>query len=91
MVLRRCSRCNRPLDPPSRGRPPKFCSANCRQRAYERRLVIRACGHPTPAHAEDFEQAVVAILRKHGILPKSPVRVLIEADELPAGDEPDKR
>jgi hypothetical protein len=49
---------------------------------------MRACGHPAYA---GIEQAVVAILCRHGILPKSPVRVLIEADELPAGDEPDKR
>jgi sigma54-dependent transcription regulator len=37
----RCSWCSTRFVPKTRGRRPKFCSASCRQRAYEgRRLKV---------------------------------------------------
>jgi RNA polymerase-binding transcription factor DksA len=36
-----CPVCEGPL-PPSKTRPRKFCSAKCRERAYETRLAIEA-------------------------------------------------
>lgn len=33
----RCEWCRQHFNPKTRGRPPRFCSDSCRQRAYEKR------------------------------------------------------
>lgn len=41
---RKCRWCREWFLPSERGRPPLYCSASCRQRAYERRLAKRPRG-----------------------------------------------
>lgn len=44
-----CSWCGKDLPPAHRGRPRKYCSRSCRQRAYEQRHNIQ--GTPIPQNA----------------------------------------
>ncbi|WP_235923053.1 hypothetical protein [Corynebacterium lizhenjunii] len=44
-----CQWCGKELPAPGRGRPRKFCSASCKQRAYEQRNNVQ--GTPIPADA----------------------------------------
>jgi phage N-6-adenine-methyltransferase len=51
---RRCSRCRSPIRPASRGRPPRNCSAACKQAAFRKRarqpvhFSSRSCEWATP-------------------------------------------
>ncbi|MFG2542234.1 XF1762 family protein [Streptomyces sp. NPDC048594] len=38
---KRCPECRAPVTPPPTGRPPRYCSPACRQRAYRRRVAGR--------------------------------------------------
>ena len=38
---RSCTWCREKFLPSDRGRPPRFCSSSCRQRAYEKRRAQR--------------------------------------------------
>ncbi|HEY2229809.1 MAG TPA: hypothetical protein VGI22_19130 [Xanthobacteraceae bacterium] len=77
----RCAYCQKAFNPPRRGRPPRYCSASHRQRAYELRRALRAVNMPSLLLGSDvaaiqtkagIERAVVDVLRKLGLLPPAP-------------------
>jgi hypothetical protein len=81
----RCGYCRKAFKPPRRGRPPLYCSASHRQRAYQERRAYAAAVKALPVQLigrdiEDMrtksgiERAVVDVLRRFGVLPPSPKR-----------------
>lgn len=44
-----CERCAEPIEVRSRGPLPRWCSATCRQRAWEERRALRSLGHEAGA------------------------------------------
>ena len=71
----------KPSGPPKRGRPPRYCSASHRQRAYEFRRAQAGINIPSLLLGRDIddmrtkagvERAVVDVLRKLGLLPPVP-------------------
>ena len=76
---RKCPSCRKRLKLSTRGRPKLYCSASCRQRAYEHRKSERLT--PTLLLERDFDQirskagiqrVVMETLREVGLLPKAP-------------------
>lgn len=45
----RCAWCGKEMDPSTRGRPKKYCSPSCKQRAYEQRHNITGTRIPENA------------------------------------------
>ena len=79
----RCAHCKKAFTPPKRGRPPRYCSASHRQRAYELRRAQAEISMPSLLLGRDadamrtkagIERAVVDVLRKFGILEPAPKR-----------------
>jgi hypothetical protein len=77
----RCAHCKKAFAPPKRGRPPRYCSASHRQRAYELRRAQAEVSIPLLALGRDMddmrtkagiERAVIDVLRKIGVLPPAP-------------------
>jgi hypothetical protein len=77
----RCTYCKRAFTPPKRGRPPRYCSASHRQRAYELRRAQAEINIPLLLLERDIgdmrtkagiERAVIDVLRKCGVLPPAP-------------------
>ena len=77
----RCGYCKKAFRPPKRGRPPRYCSASHRQRAYEFRRAQAGINIPSLLLGRDIddmrtkagvERAVVDVLRKLGLLPPVP-------------------
>ncbi len=77
---RKCPSCRKRLKLSARGRPKLYCSASCRQRAYERRKAERLT--PRLLLERDVDQirskagiqrVVLETLREIGLLPKAPV------------------
>ncbi len=77
----RCTHCKKAFAPPKRGRPPRYCSASHRQRAYELRRAQAEVSIPLLALGRDIdsvrtkagiERAVIDVLRKIGLLPPAP-------------------
>jgi ribosomal protein L34E len=77
----RCAYCKKAFKPPKRGRPPRYCSASHRQRAYELRRAQAGINIPSLLLGRDvddmrtkagIERAVVNALRKFGVLPPAP-------------------
>jgi ribosomal protein L34E len=77
----RCAYCKKAFKPPKRGRPPRYCSASHRQRAYELRRAQAGINTPSLLMGRDLddlrtkagiERAVVDVLRKFGMLPPAP-------------------
>ena len=77
----RCAHCRRAFKPPKRGRPPRYCSASHRQRAYELRRAQAEINIPSLLLGRDLddirtkagiERAVIDVLRKCGMLPPAP-------------------
>ena len=67
----RCERCRRLVKPSPRGRPARFCSASCRQRAYERRQLAKQ----RQAEADAINQASFPAWATYlHIKPKLPAR-----------------
>jgi hypothetical protein len=74
----RCAYCKKTFAPPKRGRPPRYCSASHRQRAYQLRRAQAEINILSLARGRDvddmhtkagIERAVVDALRKFGVLP----------------------
>jgi hypothetical protein len=90
--MQRCQQCRKPFIPKAGGRPAKFCSASCRQRAYEARkapFTSPAAQRRTPAltagstKEQFFEQAdVEAIILKTGAKPLDGTDFGAAADKL---------
>ena len=66
---------------PKRGRPPRYCSAAHRQRAYELRRALAQINVPSLLMGRDIddmrtragiERSVVEVLRRLGLLPPAP-------------------
>ena len=59
-----CHWCGKDIDQGGRGRPRKFCSASCKQRAYEQRNNVSGTGIPanavilTPEKAESLRDGL---------------------------------
>ncbi|MGA7329687.1 MAG: hypothetical protein WBX25_35705 [Rhodomicrobium sp.] len=53
MTKKVCSHCRKRFTPGPRGRAPRYCSASCRQRAYEIRKFERALYERGPQAALD--------------------------------------
>jgi hypothetical protein len=77
----RCAYCKKAFTPPKRGRPPHYCSASHRQRAYELRRALAEINMPSLLLGRDIddirtkagvERAVVDVLRKFGVLRPAP-------------------
>src|SRR5882757_3701348 len=77
----RCAYCKKAFKPPKRGRPPRYCSASHRQRAYEVRRAQAEINIPSLLMGGDIDdlrtkagiqRAVVDVLRKWGVLPPAP-------------------
>jgi hypothetical protein len=79
----RCAFCKKAFKPPLRGRPPRYCCASHRQRAYEVRRLRAAAEYMTPSlllgrdidamqTKAGIERAVVDVLRRFGLLPPKP-------------------
>ena len=89
----RCAYCRKAFTPPKRGRPPKYCCAAHRQRAYV--LGVRYEQMPRLLLGKDIdeyrtkagiERAVLDVLRRFGILPPdppkpTPLRLVVKGDE----------
>jgi hypothetical protein len=78
----RCAWCKKAFTPPKQGRPPRFCSAAHRQRAYELRRARAMLPQLLLDRDIDgirgkdgIKRAVVAILRELGFLPALPKRL----------------
>ena len=73
----RCQRCKTKVKVPAKGRIPKFCSRNCRQRTYERNralgpmMVMSRLAHDldTVRVRDAIRAEVWAVLRGMGIEP----------------------
>ena len=76
---RKCSECGARLAPARTGRPPRYCSAACRQRAYERRRAKRK--DPKRALRADLTEA----LKLRRSVRREVLRVLDELRVLPPG------
>lgn len=85
---RKCEHCRNWFTPEARGRPPRFCSASCRQRAYEQRRAERPKKDPALAalHADlsslDFRTEkskeggrLLGLLAEHEVLKDDPETV----------------
>jgi hypothetical protein len=88
----RCLHCCKPFTAPQRGRPPQYCSASCRQRAYEKRraasqeeaqLPLRLLARDIAAVQDEFRRGVVEVLQELHFLPparrrppRTPLRVV---------------
>ena len=79
--LPRCAYCQKPLTPPKRGRPPRYCSSSHRQMAWHRRREHRLKNLPQLLLGKDIddirtvagiERAVIDVLRRFGVLPPQP-------------------
>jgi hypothetical protein len=79
----RCFHCRKRFTAPQRGRPPRYCSASCRQRAYEKRrassqveahLPLRLLARDIAAvqGQDEFRRRVVEVLRELRLLPPAP-------------------
>lgn len=55
-----CQWCHKEFESSGRGRPRKFCSQSCRQRAYEQRNGVS--GKPVPLNAVVLSEAKAAAL-----------------------------
>src|SRR5258708_2119107 len=77
----RCRRCKKKLAVPPRGRIPVFCSAACRQRAYEQRK------HGRPAPVELFARDL-ATVKVRDVIRAIIIEELIKAGLLPPGTPP---
>ncbi|WP_075726118.1 hypothetical protein [Corynebacterium aquilae] len=56
-----CSWCGRELEASTRGRPKKYCSQSCRQRAYEQRNNVKGTSIPHNAvilHPDRAEELI---------------------------------
>lgn len=76
---RRCAWCRNDFRPSGRGRPPRFCSQSCRQRAYEGRLAqhpLRLLERDLAAakSAEHIRKIVVDVLVDLGLIDPPPKR-----------------
>ena len=81
---RRCAWCRNDFRPSGRGRPPRFCSNSCRQRAYEKRReqqqattiygALRALRRDLGQSQVDahIREIVVQVLEDHEFLQKRP-------------------
>ena len=60
----KCARCGVRFKPPTRGRPPQFCCASCRQAAYfDRRIRVQR--DPFSLLAQDLNHTLVrAVIRR---------------------------
>jgi hypothetical protein len=86
MLRPSCEWCRRLIKARPRGRPARFCSASCRQRAYERRLLakekqaeadaINAEKFPTLAAQEKFPAFLAHLQAKPKMPPRSRPRKL---------------
>jgi hypothetical protein len=81
----RCLQCHKRFTAPQRGRPPRYCSPSCRQRAYEKRraasqveaqLPLRLLARDIAAvqGQDEFRRRVVEVLRELRLLPPAPHR-----------------
>jgi hypothetical protein len=76
----RCKYCKKAFTPKKRGRPPKYCCAAHRQRAYvmwppeQARRMSLLLGRDIDEYRTKagIERAVLAALRKFGVLPPEP-------------------
>jgi hypothetical protein len=89
----RCAYCKKAFDPPKRGRPPKYCCAAHRQRAYV--IGLRYEQMPRLLLGADLdeyrtikgiERAVLDVLRRFRILPPEPpkpppLRLVVKGDK----------
>lgn len=48
VTKRTCAHCKARFRPTGKGRPPRYCSASCRQRAYEQRRIARLVEQQLP-------------------------------------------
>ena len=101
-TVTKCDWCKERLRQPRRGRRRTYCTASCRQRAYETRRLEREVANrlpaPTPgrdmanvdiadvADRDAFRRAVVDILEEFGLLPPSAGRT--RSDPEPRAVEP---
>ena len=77
----RCAWCKKAFTPPKWGRPPRFCSAAHRQRAYELRRARAMLPQLLLGRDIDdirtkggIKRAVIEVLRELGFLPALPKR-----------------
>jgi hypothetical protein len=74
---------HKPFTAPQRGRPPRYCSAGCRLRAYEKRLPASQVEAQLPLRLlardivtvqgqDEFRRRVVEVLRERRLLPPAP-------------------
>jgi hypothetical protein len=77
----RCAYCKKAFKLSKRGRPPRYCSASHRQRAYELRRARASIDIPSLLLGRDIddirtragiERTVIDVLRKVGVLPSAP-------------------
>jgi len=80
-IVTKCGWCRKQFTPKRRGRPRVYCSASCRQRAYERRCLQSELGRNLPIRIlrddlievktrAGLHSAVISILREVGLLPR---------------------
>ena len=76
---RKCANCRKRLPRQKTGRPRRYCSRSCRQRAYEKRraetsipLHLFTRDHNEIQSRDGIKRAVVDVLRELGFLPSSP-------------------
>ena len=70
---KRCQYCRAKIHSTSRGRPARYCRPSCRQRAFEKRKLLRAEGSPIRALNADleyweFQRRVVKVLESIGLV-----------------------
>ena len=77
----RCAWCKKAFTPPKQGRPPRYCSAAHRQRAYELRRARAMLPQLLLGRDIDdirtkggIKRAVIEVLRELGFLPALPKR-----------------
>src|SRR5437764_564922 len=69
----KCKECRSKIHPAGRGRPARYCSPSCRQRAFEKRKLLKAVGSSLRALNEDladleFRRRVVQVLASVGLI-----------------------
>ena len=79
----KCAHCGRRFSRLRKGRPARYCSPSCRQRAYEKRVIERKVSSRMPVRllqedldevrtGDAFNRAVISVLQKLGFLPSLP-------------------